>query len=109
MYTVMVSGYVHHSRGSSLRKWQVTLPRHISTFNIQPARVAAVDVHRASFNSKLVGNGATLHRLVLASLGKGLASYNRLKRLSQAAGAIVVGIKLASFFGGLISDTSPSA
>jgi len=59
--------------------------------------VVAIEVHRAGFNSKLVGNGATVHRLVLASRSKGLAIYNRLKRLPKAAWAIVVGMKLASF------------
>ena len=74
------------------------------------AGVVAILVHRACFNSKWVGNGATAHRLVLAGRRKGLASYNRLKRLPKAAWAIVVGMKLASFvFCGLIFDTSPGA
>jgi len=68
-----------------LEKWQITLLRRISTFNIQPTTVVAIEVHWASFTSKLVGNGATVHRLVLASRGKGLASYNRHKRLPKVA------------------------
>ena len=70
------------------------------------ACVVAIEVHRASFN---VGNGAAVHRLVLASRSKGLASYNRLKRIPNAAWAIIVGMKFASFFFVLISDSSPSA
>jgi len=47
---------------------------------------------------KVIGNRATVHRLVLASRGKGLASYNRFKLLLKSAWAIAVGMKLASFF-----------
>ena len=82
--TVMVSGYVHHSCGSSSEKMAGP------TFNIRPARVVALDVHRASYNSKLVENGATVHRLVLASRRKAQlaitdsSAYHRLLGLSSS-------------------------
>jgi hypothetical protein len=58
-------------------------------------RAVTVQGHRAEFGAKVIGNGATLHRLVLASRGKSLASYTKLKELLKAAWAIVVGMKFA--------------
>ena len=49
--------------------------------------------HRALFGSKVIGNGATVHRLILASRGKSLGSYTKLKQLLKAAWAIVVGMQ----------------
>ena len=54
-----------------------------------------IEGHRAQFGSKVIGNGATVHRLVLASRGKSLASYTKLKQLLKAAWAIVVGMGFA--------------
>ena len=51
--------------------------------------------HRAQFGSKVIGNGATVHRLILASRGKSLASYTKLKHLLKAAWAIIVGMRVA--------------
>ena len=46
--------------------------------------------HRVQFGLKVIGNGATVHRLILASRGKSLASYIKLKHLLKAAWAIIV-------------------
>ena len=61
--------------------------------------VVTIEGHRAQFGLRVIGNGATVHRLVLASRGKSLASYTKLKQLLKAALAIVVGMKfiMASF------------
>ena len=73
-------------------------------------KMVTIEGHRARFGSKVLGNGATVHRLVLASRGKGLAKYTRFKQLLKAAWAIIVGmILIFRFLFGLISDTSPSA
>jgi hypothetical protein len=57
-----------------------------------------IEGHRARFGSTVIGNGATLHRLVLASHGKSLASYAPLKQLLKAAWAIVIGMKVLVSF-----------
>ena len=64
--------------------------------------------HRARFGSKVIGNGSTVHRLVLASRGKGLASYSSFKQLLMAALGIVVGMKLVYALSRPVSDTIPS-
>ena len=48
--------------------------------------------HRALFDAMVIGYGATLHRLVLASRGRTLASYSSLKELLAAALHIVLGM-----------------
>jgi hypothetical protein len=60
---------------------------------LRGGKVVTIEGHRAHFGAKVIGNGATLHRLVLASHGKNLASYTKLKELLKAAWAIVVGMK----------------
>jgi len=55
--------------------------------------LVAIEGHRARVGTKVIGNGATVHRLVLESRGKSLASYTKLKQLLKAAWAIVVGMK----------------
>ena len=52
-----------------------------------------IEGHRALFGSKVIGKGATVHRLILASEGRSLGSYTKLKHLLKAAWAIVVGMK----------------
>ena len=49
--------------------------------------------HRKQFKLDMIGNGATLHQLVLASHSKHLASYTSFKQLPRATGAIVQGMK----------------
>jgi len=56
-------------------------------------RMVTIEGHRANFGLKVIGNGATVHRLVLASRGKSLASYTKLKQLLKAAWAIVLGMR----------------
>ena len=60
---------------------------------LQNEKVVTIEGHRAQFGSKVIGNGATVHRLVLASRGKSLASYTKLKQLLKAAWVIVLGMK----------------
>ena len=60
--------------------------------------VVTIEGHRARFGLKVIGNGATVHRLVLSSRGRGLASYTKLKQLLKAAWAIVVGMRLGYDF-----------
>ena len=57
--------------------------------------MVTIENHRAGFNSKVLGNGATVHRLVLASRGKCLGSYTSFKELLTAGLGIVVGMKSA--------------
>jgi len=72
-------------------------------------RVVTIEGHRADFGLKVIGNGATVHRLVLASRGKSLASYTKLKQLLKAAWAIVLGMEFAMALCGLVSNTPCSA
>ena len=60
---------------------------------LHSGRVVTIEGHRAQFGSKVIGSGATVHRLILASRGKSLASYTKLKQLLRAALAIIVGMK----------------
>ena len=55
--------------------------------------LVTIEGHRVRFGSKVIRNGATAHRLVLASRGKSLASYTTLKQLLKAALVIVPGMK----------------
>ena len=74
---------------------------------LHDGRMVTIQGHRAHFGSTVIGNGATVHRLVLASRGKSLANYAKFKHLLKAAWAIVVGMNSAISFI-LISDISPS-
>jgi hypothetical protein len=71
----------------SLAEWVVggDVPLH-------GGRVVTIEGHRAHFGVKVIGNGATLHRLILANRGKSLAGYKKFKQLLKAAWAIVVGM-----------------
>jgi hypothetical protein len=55
-----------------------------------------IQSHRARFDSTVIGNGATLHRLVLASRGKSLANYSSFKELLVGALHIVLGMNFIS-------------
>ena len=57
-------------------------------------RTVTIGGHRARFGSKVTKNGATTHRLVLASRGQSLASYTSLIQLLMAAVGIVIGMDL---------------
>ena len=61
---------------------------------LHDGRMVTTKGHRLRFGSEVIGNGATLHRVVLASRGKSLASYGSLKQLLKAAWVIVVGKEL---------------
>ena len=53
--------------------------------------MVTIQGHRAHFGWTVIGNGATVHRLILASRGKGLANYAKFKHLLKAAWAVVTG------------------
>ena len=76
---------------------------------LHSGRVVIIEGHRADFGLKVFGNGATVHRLVLASRSKSLASYNKLKQLLKAAWAIVLGMKFVMALCSLVSNTPRSA
>ena len=60
---------------------------------LHDGKMVTIQGHRAHFGSTLIGgNGATVHRLVLASRGKSLANYATFKHLLKAALGIVVGV-----------------
>ena len=75
---------------------------------LDSGQAVTIESHRTQFGSVVIGNGATVHRLILASRGKSLGSYTKLKELLKAAWVIVVGMKLAgaSFRSG--SNAPPS-
>ena len=76
--------------------------------HLHDGRLVTIGGHRARLGAAVSGNGATLHRLVLARRGKSLASYTKFKHLLKAAWAIVSGVKVFYDFDALASDTSPS-
>jgi len=75
---------------------------------LHSGQAVTIQGHRAQFGSNVIGNGATLHRLVLASRGKSLGSYTKLKQLLRAAWAIVAGKKFAMSPFMLASNIPPS-
>ena len=85
-------------------KYPKTLAKFIVGGDIPLHKGAMVTIegHRARFGSKLIGNGATIHRLVLASRGESLGSYNSFKQLLKAAWGIVVG---KNFVYGFLADS----
>ena len=76
--------------------------------HLHDGRLVTVGGHRARLGAAVLGNGATLHRLILARRGKSLASYTKFKHLLKAAWAIVSGVKLFCDFDALVSDASLS-
>lgn len=62
--------------------------------HLRDGRAVTIEGHRAQFGLKVIGNGATVHRLILASSGKSLDSYTKLKQLLKAAFNIVAGMKI---------------
>lgn len=63
---------------------------------LHDGKAVTIECHRANFGSKVIGNGATLHRLVLASRGNSLASYQSINQLLFAALGIVIGEELVN-------------
>ena len=88
LYQLMQNGEEPLKSMKSLAKWIVG--GDITLENGAPVTISG---HREQFKLDVIGNGATLHRLVLASHGKSLASYTSFKQLLRAAGAILHGMK----------------
>ena len=76
---------------------------------LHSGRAVTIEGHRALFGSKVFENGATVHRLILATRGKSLGSYTRFKQLLRAAWAIVVGMQFIMTPFRLVSNTPSSA
>ena len=72
---------------------------------LHDGRMVTIQGHRAHFDSTVIGNGATVHRLILASRGKSLANYAKYKHLLKAALGIVIGMKSSFELVGSLPDT----
>jgi len=93
IYELMQNGEGPFESSKALAKFVVggDVPLH-------GGRMVTIASHRTRFGLKVIGNGATIHRLIFASRGKGLASYAKFKHLLKAAWAIVVGMRLGPTF-----------